>query len=121
MKREKKKRSPNRSFKSGEAAELPLEVIILDEVKEVQMLFVLTNRSIKMLKSGLVQEKLFLKDGRQHKLAIMHREIYDEKYKPIIEIKKLHIKEKHRQECEAKEAQALTPPPVVGGETEQSE
>jgi len=96
----KKKRQPNRSYKGGKPAELPLEVIILDEAKEVQMLFVVTNRGLKMAKSGLVQEKLFLKDGRQHKVGLMHREVYDEKYKPTIEMKKRHILEKKRQEAE---------------------
>ncbi len=94
----KKKRLPNRSYKGGEPSELPLEVIILDEMKEVQMLFVVTNRGLKMAKSGLVQEKLFLKDGRQHKVGLMHRDIYNRDYKSIIEMKKRHIKEKKQQE-----------------------
>lgn len=116
----KKKRQPNRSYKTGEASELPLEVIILDESKEIQMLFVMTNRGLKMCKSGLVQEKLFLKGGRQHKLAVMHRDIYDEKYKPIIEMKKRHIKEKQRQEAAAS-IPSPTPEPSDGEPLKKSE
>ena len=98
MKKTKKKRCPNRSY-SGDPQGLPVEIVIVDEPKEAQMLFVLSNRGLKMLKSGLTQEKNFIKDGKPHRITLMHRDIYDESYKPVIEMKQRHLKEKARQEA----------------------
>jgi hypothetical protein len=95
MKKKKKKRESKHSF-SGDAAVEPLEIVIVDG-EELLMMFSFSNRGLKMLKCGEVFKRTFLKDGKQCHMQFMHRDIYQESYKKLVDLKLKHQAEKKRQ------------------------
>ena len=103
MKKPKKKRKPTQAF-SGDVELEPLQIIILDQPQEMSMIFSFSNRALKMLKSGRELEKVFLKDNKQCRLTFMHRDIYDETYRKVVEMKQRHIAQKAKEEADAAEA-----------------
>ena len=70
MKKEKKKRRPNKTF-SGPVDESPMEIQILDDGDELQFIFSFNNRALKMMKSGRTLEKTFLKDSKQCRMMLV--------------------------------------------------
>ena len=73
MRKQKKKREPKKSF-TGDAPVPELDVEIKGGALGTEMVFKLSNRGLKMLKSGLVLSRTYLMNEQQCEIKIQHRD-----------------------------------------------
>ena len=75
---------------------------MMDDPGELKMIFSLSNRGFKMIKAGRVVEKIFLKDSKQCRMMLMHKDVYEVHFKNTVDLAEKRLKEKSKQDSIAK-------------------